>query len=127
MMLRVIEKAVSPARFLSDPDVKLETGNIVRLIEKDNNIFCTLCKGERPFGLVTKKDRRAGFVFVLLNAAIVRTDKFESDVEYKIGDFLYSSDRGWLTSFKANDGSIPLANVISIPSDSVKYIEFNWI
>lgn len=128
-MLDVIETIAPPARYLKDANSNISVGNIVSLIDdKDHNLACTLCKGEKPFGIVTDVCDDERFVYVLINTAIIRTDQYEKDVRYRVGKYLYSSDQGLLTSFKKNENCWPLGHIILPPSDGDDdYLEFSWI
>lgn len=127
-MFEVVESRSSfPLRYLSDPNINLEPGHIIEIIEINGNPSCTLSDGNKPFGIVGGEKDQFGLIPIWFNSMVIRTDKFEPWAMYHSGSPIYSSKNGLLTTDKFKEGSLLLGHVVTGPNQGQNFLEVSWI
>lgn len=133
-MFKVIE-AISkdPVRLPVKPGVKLNPGNVIKVVEYNLDLVVDLCDGYSPWGLLGNKCI-GGESIDLLNIAkvfpqrmIVDLSKFDIKNPINIGSSLYCNSQGILSSKIPFEGAFILAKVITPANSEKKHMSILWL
>jgi len=102
----------------------ISIGHIVQTKEISGDLFVEKSDGSRPFGFVG--DIEDNWAKIYSSRMICRTSKFDKNLIYKGGDFLYVND-GILTNIKTNISHYSVGNLITDFRPKYNYIELNWL
>lgn len=124
---------VEPIRFPVKPGAKLTPGNVVKIIEYENDLVVDICDGYNAIGLLgnrclggnkidfTKKAK------VYPQRMIADVVKFDRKNAIKPGYSLYCNTKGILSSKKPFESSVVLAKVITPASEKSKAMQILWL
>lgn len=125
-MFEIVEQVFEPIRLPIADGAKFKPGDIIGLCY-DKGVHCKTSNSLNPYGMVAGLDETHNLVFIVSETAIIKTDNFDKNATYTIGDFLYSNNNGTLTTNKEEETSLLLGNVVDAISGVGGYIEINWI
>ena len=125
-MVEIVEQLWEPIRFTVGRD-ELSPGDIISLFYDDNGVCCILSNSRNPFGMVVGAPDEWGRVPILCGMAILKVDKYDMTEKYKVGDLLFSDERGVLTNKKYQDNSLLLGHVLLPATNGDSSMEINWI
>jgi hypothetical protein len=133
-MFKVVESLLmNPIRFPIKPGAKLLPGNVVSIVDYKNSLVIDLCDGNNPFGLLGNRcfggnsinfSRKA---MVYPQRMIVDINRFDRENDIEIGDSLYCSKQGILSSQKPFDNSFMLAKVITPANTQKNHMQILWL
>ncbi len=135
VVFEVVETTLEePIRIFAAPEAVFKPGVVGQFSELNGNIVCTLSDGSKPIGIVDdSKSKESWFnpksiVRIWTQRMVFRTDQFDKEVEYRIGDPLYVNKNGILTSRKpAIEDYQFVARVITPPAANKPFFEALWL
>lgn len=125
-MIEIIEQIGSPVRLPAYREFL--PGHIVKLVRTPTSVYCGLSNSTNPFGIVTGPIEEFELIPILCGtASIINTDNFDSNGEYKEGEFVYSNNSGVITSLKLHGNSVPIAYVERELEEGCSILQIRWI
>lgn len=133
-MFEVIESIPEePVHFFVAPGANFKPGNIGRLVEFGDNLVVDISNGNSAFGVLgdtkTPYDEfnPKDLVRIWPQRMVFRTDEFDKEHKYAIGNPLYASETGLITSKKPWDNAQIVARLIIPPSEEKICLEALWL
>lgn len=133
-MFKLIESlSTDPIRFPVKPGAVLAAGNIVSIVDYDDNLVIDLCDGNNPFGLLGNRCFGGNTINfnqkakVYPQRMIVDLNKFDRKNKIVIGSSLYCSEQGILTSKKPFENAFVLAKVITPAEGKKNHMQILWL
>ncbi len=124
-MFQIIESLNN--NFIRLPILKneiIKSGNVVELTEYDNDIYCKLSNGEKPFGICGGK--KNNYIQIWTQLMLFRSDKYDKQAEYSPGDLLYVFN-GNITTVKPFENCYTVGNVVYDFRKEKGCIEAKWL
>jgi hypothetical protein len=133
-MLKLVEAVVvDPIRFPVKPGVKLLPGNVVKIVQYDNNLVVDLCDGYNAIGLLGNRCS-GGNKIDFTKSAKVYPQRMIADIKHfdrnnllSPGCSLYCNFDGVLSSKKPFESALILAKVISPITEKRNAMQILWL
>ena len=133
-IIETMETCTDPVHIFAASHATFKPGNIGQLVEIDGNLVCVLSDGTRPFGVIGdyKLTSYEGFdpndiVRIWPQRMVFRTDEFDTKPEYSIGNAMYVSENGLLTSESPRENAMLVARLMMPPTAEKGYLEVLWL
>lgn len=102
-------------------------GQIIKLTRTPTQVYCSLSDSINPFGIVINNPNEFGLIPILYtSASLIKTDNFEINLKYKMGNLIYCNEYGVLTLKKYKENAVPIAYVENDLKPN-KLLEIRWI
>jgi hypothetical protein len=133
-VFKIVESvSLSPIRLPVKPGIIVKSGHVVTIEDYNGYTVINICNGTNPFALVGKKCIGGNEVNthkmanIYPQRMIVELDNFDRKNDVEIGNSLYCSTSGVLTSKKPFNSSVPLAKVIYAASVEKNHMQILWL